>query len=269
MHGYRYSVVALVFAVILGCGSGGDSEPASVVGDALTITSSGDGPLRQLNVGGDLQRRYQVDAIVTNQVNIGERSSQQSTRADFDIVATMQSAANVTRLELLPVLNSFQPASEQPDTDELTLTSQQFSTRGVLQDAGGYDSSGLFNASTFGVFAIPPLVLATPDREVGIDASWRFTNRLDDFAVESTVTVNALDDDRVTVLISASLLDPHDVVDAYQSSTTASYSLPSLLLESADISSTLSFTGSANVNQIDEPVSGTMTAERTIRSRVQ
>lgn len=265
MH-WSFSSVAIVAPLLFlnACGGGGDSNPSD--NSSPTLLSAGTSPQTVLIVGGDLSRTYNVDANSTRSVMLGTRASTESNTANFDLLTSMSTQNDVAVLEINTIIQSYEPSIEQPVGTELITRQQQFDKHGMLLESTGFDSTGLFDASTFSLLDIPPLVLATPENSVGVNARWKFTRSVGDNTYTTNVTVTSVSATQVSVNATSELSSLNANLTRYESSNTAAYSLPSLLLESAQIDTTIEFSGTSVINQSDVPVSGSIRNQRTIQS---
>lgn len=255
----------LLMSLILTACGGGSSEPTG--GDPNSSDSMGTEPRIQLQLTTPAQARLVVSTVSEQNVSVNEETSSRSISTVINVDAVLKIAGEVFQLDTIRELESFSPDELRPLNLELARITGKYNING--QSLGYDQEQNLFDVLVLDSFSLPQLTLSHPQTPIGVGAKW--TDRNSTQSINSTIVtqVDALTSSSISV--SKTIDTGSDDQNRYVVAGTMSavYSLPSLLLKSADINIAIRFEDQLYINGVLQPVVDNSTFVQTIREAVE
>jgi len=176
---------------------------------------------------------------------------------------TLLGAEDEFKLNVIPELQSLSPESLGLSSLELFRAEYNLNLQGERRKLT--QQRDIYDVLSLDAFSLPALNLSVPATPVGVGASWTEINTQSLVNSTTSTTVNAIDDDTITVSKLINVGTDEQQRYTVSASMEAIYSLPSLLMKSADIALSIRFEDDLYVNGILQPVVDTRTYTQTVR----
>lgn len=181
-------------------------------------------------------------------VSVGEQSSNQTITTVMNVDTLLTRSGDIFELNVLRELVSLSPEDLRIEDIELTRLTTKITTNG---ESLSFDSdTTIFDVLGLDSYFLPALVLSSPDKALGIGASWSDRNSLP--SVQSTAVTTIDDISNNIVSVSKSIAAGSDSQNRFNITGTmsAEYSLGSMLLKSADIRITIRYEDLLYINGV-------------------
>jgi len=254
----------LLIYYLTACG-GGSSGSAEEDSDDTDLT--GMEPRIQLQLAAAAQTRLVVSTVSEQNVTVDEESSARSISTVMNVDAVLTRNGETFQLDATRELASFSPDDLRPLNFELARITGKYNIYG--QNLGYDPDESIFDVLALDSFSIPALTFSHPETPVGVGAKWIERNSTQ--LINSTIVtqVNALTNN--TISVSKSINTGSDEQNRYVVTGTMSavYSLPSLLLKSADIDIAIRFEDQLYINGVLQQVVDNSNFMQTIREAAE
>jgi len=229
--------------------------------------SAGLEPRVQLELTAPQRARLVVTTVSEQNVLVDGVTSTRSITAGMNVDAILTRNAENFQLDVIRELTSFSPEDMRPLDFELARITEKYDVNG--QSLGFDPDQSIFDVLALESFYLPALTLSHPPMPLGVGATWTEQNTLQSLSATTVTRIDALSSS--TLSVTKTIDTGSDEQNRYTVTGAMSsvYSLPSLLLQSADISITIRFQDQLYINGSLQSIVDDSTLSQTIREAVK
>lgn len=264
------SIQAFIMAIsltlsLVACGGG--SSDTAIDNQTDESNSVGSEPRVLLKLTGPASVNLSVNTMSDQTIVAAGESQSQNIQSAVSVAVSLARIDDEFRLTAIPELLSLLP--EDLELSDLPLFKVKDTLNLQGQKMKFEPQRDIYDVLILDALNLPAFNLSVPEYAVGNGASWTERNSFDLLNSTTVTTITAINDSSVTVTKEIDVGTDSEQRYTVSGTMDAVYTLPSLLMQSADITLSVRFEDELYINGIRQSVVDTRTFNQTIREIAQ
>jgi hypothetical protein len=250
--------------MLAACGGSSNNDATDATG---SVDSQGLEPRIQLSLTAPAQVSLDITTVSEQSVTVGGVLQQQEISSDITVDVSLEQNGNDFQLRALSFNNGVSPDNLELSNLSLFRIIDTLNSRG--EKTRFNQRRDLYDVLSLDVFSYPAFNLSVPSTPVGVGASWSEQNELPTVIATTRTSVDEININSISV--NKLITTGSDEQDRYtvSGSMAATYALPSLLLQAADINVAVRFEDELYINGVLQTVVDDRTFTQTIREAAE
>ncbi len=259
-----FLLVIIVALSLVACGGSSDTVSENQPDESDSVGSE---PRVLLSLSAPASVNLSVNTVSEQTVVAAGESQSRNVQSAVSVAISLTKNDEEFRLNAIPELLSLLP--EDLELTDIPLFNIKDSLNLQGQKKRFEPQRDIYDVLTLDAFSFPAFNLSVPQFEVGNGASWTERNSFDLLNSTSVTTINAISDSAVSVTKVIDVGTDSEQRYKVIGTMDAIYTLPSLLMQSADITLSIRFEDELYINGIRQSVVDTRSYTQTIREIAQ